>query len=85
LSTIGTEISLSPQQFSCSNSFDLGLLSNQISASQQQQQLLSAALMQQPDLKSQITPPATSNAGFDLTPPQSAGLAAPVPVSIFIC
>jgi len=86
LSTIGTgtELSLSPQQFPRANSFDLGLLRSQALTTpqqqQQQQQLLTAALMQ-PDLKSQIASASTSNVGFDMTPPQSAGLVQPVPVN----
>jgi hypothetical protein len=65
-STIGTDLSLSPQQYPRLNSFDL--LNNRV----QQQQLLSAALFQQ-DLKNQIAP------AFELTP--STGLIAPIPVN----
>lgn len=80
LSTIGNEMSLSPQQFPRANSFDLGLLSNQNSLSQQQQLLSTLTANQQlQDLK-QISPNSNSN-GFELTPPQSAGLAAPIPVN----
>lgn len=69
LSTIGTELSLSPQQFPRANSFDLGLLRNQTGL------LSSTLLQQQSDLK---TP---TSVAFDMTPPQSAGLAAPIPLN----
>lgn len=73
LSTIGTELSLSPQQFPRANSFDLGLLSNQNFG---QQQLLSALTTNQ---QTQDLKPSCN--GFELTPPQSAGLVAPIPVN----
>jgi len=82
LSTIGTEMSLSPQQFPRANSFDLGLLSNLNGVPQHQ--LLSAALNNnhaQSDLKQQQVVPSSSSSGFELTPPQSAGLISPVPVN----
>lgn len=72
LSTIGTEMSLSPQH-PRANSFDLGLLNNQNGLSSQQQLL---SLIQQ-DLK----PTTSLSSGFEMTPPQSAGLVAPIPVN----
>lgn len=73
LSTIGTEMSLSPR----ANSFDLGLLNG---GGVSQRQLLSAVLSNntQSDLKQAVP---SSSSGLDLTPPHSAGLIAPIPVN----
>jgi len=83
LSTIGTEMSLSPQQVPRANSFDLGLLSNQNGIMSQipQNQLLSAALSANQSLLQQDLKQSSLTSGFDLTPPQSAGLVAPIPVN----
>lgn len=83
LSTIGTEMSLSPQQVPRANSFDLGLLNNQngIMGQVPQHQLLSAALSANQSLLQQDLKQQSLASGFDLTPPQSAGLVAPIPVN----
>jgi hypothetical protein len=74
LSTIGTEISLSPQQYPRANSFDLGLL-----RSQQQQQFFPGLSVAQ--TMPSIPEAKLSTPQFDMTPPQSAGLAAPIPLN----
>ncbi|KAI6212940.1 hypothetical protein M3Y94_00089300 [Aphelenchoides besseyi] len=83
LSTIGTEMSLSPQIHPRAQSFDYGALNSGATGptsllnSQLLSSLVSAAAV--PAVVSQAQSP--NALGLEMTPPQSAGLVAPIPVN----